>query len=164
MSFNSSTDLPALPAPRRKRSLWRRMNEVEDRVDAGPVSVRRLLTSEELLALADGPITLVEAPESGFVVLPLQISLSYVAGETPYVDDGAVMELQTDNGTRIAVIDNLGGLVTEPEDKINVITLNDAQGASANFNGRAVHFVLDVSPTEGDGTLMIDLLYRIVAL
>ena len=124
----------------------------------------RLVTSEELLAIYDTPITLVSAPGSGKAVVATRIVLNYTFGSAAYATN---IYLYLKNGTSLTThhIDQFGTI----SDTANIIRNELIAEYPYNEyvvkeNESLILTTLSGNPTTGDGTIKVYLWYKILTL
>lgn len=119
------------------------------------------ISSAEILALFDTPIELVAAPGANKVIFPVSISLSYTFATIAYTDSTSA---------------NIGWGSTSTDAVFGSFDLSVASSwlksvggsfecdASLGIDQPVSFWVQDANPQNGDGTLLIDILYRVVDL
>lgn len=123
-------------------------------------SLKKTLSSAEILALHSTPIEIVPAPGSGkFIdILSCDVKLNY--GTTTYVSSGGAPALRNPSSSNVPV-----------SFYNNVLTLTSSQITRSNFSSCKLYeneaiecFVATSNPTTGNGTLDIYITYEIKTL
>jgi hypothetical protein len=141
------------------------------------------LTSAQILALADTPVTLVAAPGAGKFVRPISVAAQYKFGTTPYTPGAQPIFLQwgtSESGDgNFAYVLPQTGLVDQSSDTIGLGVSSDiylsildqtfdspAQFQSSIVENQplAITALAENAPTLGDGTLIVTVHYVVVDL
>ena len=124
------------------------------------------LSSAQLLNLHNTPVQLIPAPGAGNIVKPLSITLQYKAGSTPYnASDGnfAVGTPSLPGATHGPG----GGFIDQTSDQVAYVGgFGGAYGSRSNFENQPVIVQQNGSAewTAGDGSVVVNISYTIVAL
>lgn len=120
------------------------------------------ISSAQLLTAFSDPVLLIAAPGVGKQIKVLQVVYKYIFGGTPYVSDNGVAtwygpvgnQLLADNGTQNFTL-------SYDETEISIVT--SGIGAAAALVGDQALFLAsqDSDPTDGDGTMSVNVLYWI---
>jgi hypothetical protein len=124
------------------------------------------LSSAQLLHLHGSPVQLIAAPGAGSVIKPFSITLEYKAGSTPYVapDGGFAIGTPALPG---AAQGPGGGFVDQTSDQFAYLAgFGGAFGARSNFENQPIIVMQNGSAewTAGDGSVVINITYTVVAL
>lgn len=129
-------------------------------------TVRRLVTSAELLDLFTDPIELVPTPGVGRALIPGAINFVWYAGSTPYTGDFAVAVVTWNiaDGATVASRD-VSNLFGQADDRLVVFSAPAVGGTLPYFeNLGLVYKVTGEALADGDGELVVDLAYTVLTL
>lgn len=134
------------------------------------------LSSTQLRHLHSAPPTLVPAPGSGKATLPLGISYSYHFGTTTYDNRPGTNIYVGDVANADYIFNVIGGnsdcgimsvlkSATQDSFGFGLVNITLFWDNTANFdNAPLVLYDPDSDATQGDGTLMVSTIYRVIAL
>lgn len=119
------------------------------------------LTAAQVKALFTTPIVLVEAPGAGMVVQVISAVAKLDAGATPFAGANA-LELRYTGASGAKVTgDVAAALINSATDRADVVV---GVAVTAVPNAPVVAAVPTANPTAGDGTIRMDILYRVIKM
>jgi len=134
----------------------------------GPIQLAQVvITSAQILALFDTPATIVAAPGSGKIIVPLYLSSSMAGYTTGYTIASNVAAGPPGNGPNmVAVTQVLPGDGTNPVWGIDTVASyyfsDGPEFDSSDYNNQPFSlFTSDANPTGGDGDLKLSLMYYV---
>jgi hypothetical protein len=137
----------------------------------GPVqSVTVSLSSAQLLALHTSPVTIVPAPGTGNVVVPLAWALAYTYGSTTYVssDSGPILSWNNTTSPEASSFDiTLNFLLTQTSSQFGFVSGLESgnTGAPSAFNNQPLLLGnVTSNMTTGNGTAKLTVWYSILVL
>lgn len=132
---------------------------------ASPVSTAVVnVSSAQILAMGDDNVTLIAAPGAGEIIVLLSVVFEYVPGATGYTTSSGLIAVQTGNGTtQVAVGDSLlEGNTDTLVWPAYPVTSNSSALLSHYANQPVIMFDDTASPTLGDGTMTVTVIYSVI--
>ncbi|PYV58468.1 MAG: hypothetical protein DMG96_16585 [Acidobacteria bacterium] len=124
------------------------------------------LSSAQLLSLHSSPVQLIPPPGAGNIIKPVSITLQYKAGSAPYNASDGNFAIGTPSLPG-ATHGPGGGFIDQTSDQVAYVgAFGGASGSRGNFENQPIIVQQNGSTdwTAGDGSVVVNISYTIVAL
>tara|TARA_R110000868_G_scaffold103241_7_gene284412 strand:+ start:1364 stop:3337 length:1974 start_codon:yes stop_codon:yes gene_type:complete len=130
----------------------------------GALSKKVTISSAQLLTINSAPVLVIDAPGAGNYIDILSVAYKYNYIAPAYNMNGGVLALITDGAGGRQITWPNSSLLAQTNDVFQHVNTYEASNSDALITNKAVYFeAKTANPTGGNGTIELDIYYRVVS-